>query len=326
MSRNLIRAVVHIVIAVGCCGVSEASSSSIVVDGREVLCHNFADPMATKVPLVIALHGLGSSPDEMVNSTGLLGKARSSGIFLAVPEGRVTRRLDSFSIRSWNAGSCCHERTTNSIDVEFIAKVLGTLRKDNAAIDLDQVYLIGFSTGACLAHRLGFQLPESIDVDGTQHHVTIKGIAALAGKLAISDGELAPRNQPIPLIHFHGTKDGVVDFVGTGVSGGYSNLGRDDMLTIWKDRNNATVAQPTAPPIDRLPADGTSVQIERWDPAPGDDGAPVVLVTIENGGHTWPGHEPPDQYQKMEAAGVFSLGRYTKEIKAEDRIFSFFGI
>jgi polyhydroxybutyrate depolymerase len=47
---------------------------------------------------------------------------------------------------------------------------------------------------------------------------------------------------------------------------------------------------------------------------PGEDGAEVVLVEIEGGGHTWPGKRPPVDF----------IGRSTMDISANDMIWDFF--
>lgn len=49
-------------------------------------------------------------------------------------------------------------------------------------------------------------------------------------------------------------------------------------------------------------------------PAEGADGAEVVLVTIEGGGHTWPGRRPP----------VWFIGRSTRTVSANELMWEFF--
>jgi polyhydroxybutyrate depolymerase len=44
------------------------------------------------------------------------------------------------------------------------------------------------------------------------------------------------------------------------------------------------------------------------------DGAEVVLVAVEGGGHTWPGREP----------GLRALGKSTRNISANDLMWEFF--
>lgn len=46
----------------------------------------------------------------------------------------------------------------------------------------------------------------------------------------------------------------------------------------------------------------------------GKDGSEVVLITIEDGGHTWPGQQPP----------VGFIGKSVKDISANDIIWEFF--
>ena len=46
----------------------------------------------------------------------------------------------------------------------------------------------------------------------------------------------------------------------------------------------------------------------------GTDGAEVVLVVIEGGGHTWPGRKPR----------LGTLGRSTRDIVANDMMWEFF--
>jgi polyhydroxybutyrate depolymerase len=58
--------------------------------------------------------------------------------------------------------------------------------------------------------------------------------------------------------------------------------------------------------------DGTTVSLKTY--GRGKDGAEVVLVVIEGGGHTWPGREPLLQY----------LGKSTKNVSANDAMWEFF--
>ena len=69
------------------------------------------------------------------------------------------------------------------------------------------------------------------------------------------------------------------------------------------------------PEITRIPDtedDGARVRVERH--GGGREGAEVVLVVIEGGGHTWPGREPP----------LRALGRSTRDISANDLMWDFF--
>ena len=47
------------------------------------------------------------------------------------------------------------------------------------------------------------------------------------------------------------------------------------------------------PTSDKLATDGDDLKVSRRTYGNGKDGAEVMLVTIEEGGHTWPGQKPP---------------------------------
>jgi polyhydroxybutyrate depolymerase len=59
-------------------------------------------------------------------------------------------------------------------------------------------------------------------------------------------------------------------------------------------------------------ADGTTVTRTTY--GPGRDGAEVVLIVIDGGGHTWPGREPR----------LAALGISTRDISANDLMWEFF--
>jgi hypothetical protein len=72
---------------------------------------------------------------------------------------------------------------------------------------------------------------------------------------------------------------------------------------------------PAKPKIEKLPDtahDGTTVTKKTY--GPGRQGAEVVLLVIEGGGHTWPGHMTIEKL----------LGKATQQISANDLIWEFF--
>ena len=66
--------------------------------------------------------------------------------------------------------------------------------------------------------------------------------------------------------------------------------------------------------IDVLSKEGDDMKVTRRTYAGGKDGAEVVLVTIEGGGHTWPGQAPPLGF----------MGRSAMNISANDLMWEFF--
>ena len=85
----------------------------------------------------------------------------------------------------------------------------------------------------------------------------------------------------------------------------------DHSIGAWVDANGCR----KTPLVTQLPdreQDGTTVKQVRY--ASGRDGAEVVMVVVEGGGHTWPGREPR----------MRSLGVSTRDISANDMMWEFF--
>ena len=128
----------------------------------------------------------------------------------------------------------------------------------------------------------------------------IAAIAPVAGTMAI---ETCRPRRPVPVLHFHGTKDGLVLFDGPGradpeepevpVGRGLDpGLGQGERLPGDAGRRrDAGPRRRTAP----------TVRVKTY--GPGKDGSEVILYVIEGGGHTWPGREPPHPVPRQEHEG-----------------------
>jgi polyhydroxybutyrate depolymerase len=68
------------------------------------------------------------------------------------------------------------------------------------------------------------------------------------------------------------------------------------------------------PKTEAISKDGDEMKVTRRSYSGGTDGAEVVLVVIEEGGHTWPGQQPPVDF----------IGRSVKSVSANDLIWEFF--
>jgi len=138
----------------------------------------------------------------------------------------------------------------------------------------------------------------------------IAAIAPVAGPVGTS--ECHP-TRPVSVMHFHGDADEFAPFKG-GKGRGPSGTDFQSVqhsIDIWVAVNGCG----TTPTTTRLPDredDGTAVKKVCY--ASGKEGAEVVLVVIEGGGHTWPGREP-----RMQALGVS-----TRDISANDIMWEFF--
>ena len=246
-------------------------------------------------PVVLALHGAGINAQVMVRLSGLNAKSDEAGFVAVYPNGSG---LGDW-VLTWNAGGFPEKIAERKPDdVAFIEAVLDDL---GAVVPVDpkRVYATGLSNGAMMCYRLAAELSGRI-----------AAIAPVSGTLALD--QWAP-DRPVPVLHFHGTADRIVPFGGPG-----ENMRKllafksvADTIRLCREANHCSVEPETVQIPDTID-DGTTVVRSTY--APEDTGAEVVLYTIENGGHTWPGQSPPNRF----------LGKSTKDVAANDVIWDFF--
>jgi polyhydroxybutyrate depolymerase len=238
-------------------------------------------------PVVLVLHGATMNGPLMAWFCGLNQKADEAGFLAVYPNG-----TGNF----WNAGKCCGPPVQKGVDdVAFIAAVLDELAGAHS-VDTRRVFVVGLSNGAMMAYRLASELSGRV-----------AAIAAVAGTMATED---CRPQRPVPVLHFHGTQDEYVPFrggVGPRSVTGVHHRPVEDTIRAWV-RANGCQEEPT---IEELP-DG--LKVTRMNYGGGKDGAEVVLVVIEGGGHTWPGRPPRTK----------ALGRAAMNVSANDLIWDFF--
>jgi polyhydroxybutyrate depolymerase len=179
---------------------------------------------------------------------------------------------------SWNAGACCDPATTNNIDdIGFMMKLLDEAEQ-KLCIDKQRIYFMGLSNGGYLSHRAGCQLAERV-----------AAIAPVAANL-IYQG-CAPA-RPMPVWLAHGTADPLVS---------YSYI--DETVDFWAAKNKCTTTATTY-------TKGDTACVTRGGC---DAGADVVLCTVTDGGHQWPGGD-----------ALPFMGKKTDDIIATDAIWEFF--
>jgi polyhydroxybutyrate depolymerase len=179
---------------------------------------------------------------------------------------------------SWNAGTCCDPATTTNVaDVAFIAALLDELEA-RLCVDPDRVYSMGMSNGGYLSHRLACELADRI-----------AAIGPVAGLKLIDPCQ---PSRPVPAMLVNGTADflSVYQFVQAGVD-------------FWADRNACTTTQQTF-------QNGDATCVTRGGCT---GGADVVLCTIADGGHQWPGGDE-----------LPLLGKKSDDLITTDALWDFF--
>jgi polyhydroxybutyrate depolymerase len=101
-------------------------------------------------PLLVFLHGLGGSGAEALADSGVRALATRERMVLVAPDGH----MDRAGRRFWNAGgACCNFDGRAVDDIARLEKLIDDWRQ-RPEIDPDRVFVVGFSNGGFMAHRL----------------------------------------------------------------------------------------------------------------------------------------------------------------------------
>ena len=147
-------------------------------------------PAQVPVPVIFVMHGLYLDPATTEASAGLDGIADTQDVALVYPAGVQG---------SWNAGTCCGESHAAKIDdVGFLVHVLGLVRKLRP-IDLNRVYLAGFSNGGMMALKAMCDRPD-----------VFAAAVSVAGSLQVP----CSGKQPVNAMILHGVRDTTVPYHG----------------------------------------------------------------------------------------------------------------
>jgi len=190
--------------------------------------------------------------------TGFDAVAAREGFVAAYPAGLG---------RTWNAGACCGAAARDQVDdVGFMAALIERLL-DGLGADPARVFLTGISNGGMLAYRVAAERPDLI--------------AAIAPVAASMVPPAEPR-APVSVLAIHGTSDLNAPY-GGGI--GPRSLSGVDYPPVRQvvERWAAACGTAPAPLVDRRGV----VTRETW--TGGRRGTEAQLVTIEGGGHSWPG-------------------------------------
>ena len=241
--------------------VRNRSNGSIVSSGlkREYLLYVPKSYDRTRpTPLMISMHGGAMWPAAQKETSQWNRVADEHGFIVVYPSGVSGR-----GPRAWRAGG----GPGLMRDVRFISELIDTLRA-SYNIDSTRVYANGLSNGGGMAFVLACRLSDRI---------AAVGIVAPAIFLPWSS---CTDRRAVPMIAFHGTADRAVPY-----HGGKSWVAPYVFPDIpawtenWAERNRC------GRPVDSLVA----TDVTRREYTSCADGAAVVLYTIRDGGHTWPG-------------------------------------
>lgn len=218
----------------------------------------------SKIPLVIALHGLGGSAAECEKDYCITVKGNREGFAVVYPEG--VRNDGILRLRTWNAGNCCQYAMEHQIDdVHFIWVLLDSLLSDYS-IDSKKVYVTGMSNGAMFAYRLACEMSDKF-----------AAIAAVSGTLITTNP--CGITRPVPLLHIHSVKDTKVPF--------YGGIGMKGYYFPPVDSGLNVMAHLDACNLNPEMVDNGSYKITTWQDC--SNGTTIECYLTQDGGHSWPG-------------------------------------
>jgi polyhydroxybutyrate depolymerase len=205
----------------------------------------------TPIPLVLNFHGYGSNSQQEEALTGMSIKADAETFLVVYPDG-----ID----KAWYDGPGAEGER----DLQFIRDLIAAIQSQYS-VDSKRIYATGISNGGGMTNRLGCNMAD-----------LIAAIAPDSGAYVF--WSQCDPSRPVPVLAFHGLDDNVVPYDGTRVR---------DMLPpvytwarTWAKRNDCNATPAETKPVE-------DVTVDTWSGC--SENADVVLYTLANHGHSWPG-------------------------------------
>lgn len=224
------------------------------------------------LPLVVVLHDAGSNGKEIEAQSGFSQLADDKQFVVAYPNG-VSPTRDRNG--AWNSGGMpVYAERENVNDVRFVLDLVQDIAR-RTPVDAMRVYAVGHGNGGMMCHRLVRSAPG-----------TFAAIAVVSGAMNFRKEDSAV---PVATMLVHGTGDAFVPFEG--------GMPRE-LLGGVRNRVDASVAAATTYYVARnqladSPVTETleGMTVQTWDRAGNgsDSEAPLRVVTLQGGGHAWPG-------------------------------------
>ena len=167
--------------------------------------------------LIINMHGFGGTASGQIAGTQMNNYAHPQNLAVVYPQGSAS----GIGTSSWNIGTFWDFNDQD--DVGFISSMIDEIAS-NFQINSNKIYACGFSNGGYMSYELACELSDKITAFGS-----------VSGNFMLNSDQNCESEREIPIIHFHGTSDGTVD---------YSPPSFDQALTVsesidyWRTYNN----------------------------------------------------------------------------------------
>ncbi|MFH0909710.1 MAG: PHB depolymerase family esterase [bacterium] len=250
---------------------------------------------AKPTPLVINMHGGGGNPAQQQRDSGMDKVADENGFVVVYPagSGKMKERF-----LTWNIGMSDTYATINNIDdIGFLRAVIKDV-SGNYTIDKKRVYATGFSQGAMMCYKVACEMSD-----------VFAAVAPVSGVMQVPRSDCKPA-RAMPIIHFHGLEDPNVAYkggVGPKAHDKVPRPGVQESIDFWLAQDGIDIK-----PVKQ----GRTGQAEFKEYGPGKNGAQIILWTLDDGGHAWPGGNS--------SLPEWKVGKVNKDVRASDLIWSFF--
>ena len=206
---------------------------------------------SSSVALLLNFHGAGSNARQEEALSDTSRKADQEGFIVAYPEGINGE---------WHTGP----GSQGDQDRQFVRDLISRLEAQYN-IDRKRIYATGISNGGGMVDRVGCSIAD-----------LIAAIAPDSG--AYNFWKDCNPSRPVPVLAFHGLDDKVVPYDG-GIPASMEPP-IEQWAAGWASRDGCA-----SMPVVTNPAQGVTVR--SWPGCQG--GAEVILYTLANHGHSWPG-------------------------------------
>jgi len=215
----------------------------------------------SKPPLVFNLHGFTSNATQQETYSDMNAVADTAGFIVCYPNGIGN---------AWNIGVA---GGSTADDLGFIATLIDSFHAQYG-IDRERVYSCGMSNGGFFSYRLACEMSDRI-----------AAIASVTGSMTNQLLNNCNPARPVPVLEIHGTADPLVAY-----NGAMGNAGIPAVIAGWAAQNGCIGQVLTGSYPDVVASDQTTANFEIH--AGCEEDVEVKLITIQNGGHTWPGAFP----------------------------------
>lgn len=251
------------------------------------------------VPVVIVLHGGSGTYQNVQGFTQMNTVSNANGFLVVYPQGAGVAPPGF----SWADGRGTSADLDGIDDVGFIDRLIDTLNQDYL-IDLDRIYVCGFSNGGFMTQRLGCELADRF-----------AAIGSLGCSMDTSLHAQCQPSRPIPMVFVNGTADPFVPYGGGVMNGNVTPIvAVDTAVAFWVTNNQCQTAGDWELLPDVVTDDNSTAEVRDFTDCACQ--ADVRFYRMINGGHTWPGVELPTQEP--------ILGETNEDIQASVALWSFF--